>query len=62
MYKIRQIKYANNSTSIQVFKIENRKRVIVRQIGTAPNEQEKLDLLTHANNFIKKESEQLYLF
>ena len=45
MYKIRQIKYSANSVSIQVYKIENRKRVIVRHIGTARNEQEKLDLL-----------------
>lgn len=62
MYKIRQIKYAKNSTSIQVYKIENRKRVIVRHIGTARNEQEKLNLLTLANDFIEKKSKQLYLF
>src|SRR3972149_8214735 len=62
MYKIRQIKYAKDSTSIQVYKIENRKRVIVRHIGTARNEQEKLDLLTLANDFIEKKTKQLYLF
>jgi len=62
MYKIRQIKYAKNTTSIQVYKIENRKRVIVRHIGTARNEQERLDLLALANDFIEKTSKQLYLF
>lgn len=62
MYKIRQIKYVKNSISIQVYKIANRKRVIVRHIGTARNEQEKLDLLTLANDFIEKKSKQLYLF
>lgn len=62
MYKIRQIKYAINTVSIQVYKIENRKRVIVRHIGTARNEQEKSDLLILANDFIEKASKQLHLF
>lgn len=62
MYKIREIKYAPHSTSIQVYKIENRKRVIVRHIGTARNDQEKADLLTLANEFIQKTSKQLDLF
>ena len=62
MYKIRQIKYSANSVSIQVYKIENRKRVIVRHIGTARNEQEKSDLLTLAHAFIERLSQQLYLF
>ena len=59
MYKIREIKYATNSVSVQVYKIENRKRVIVRHIGTARNEQEKSDLLLLANDFIEKISRQL---
>ncbi|HRN49651.1 MAG TPA: IS1634 family transposase [Niabella sp.] len=62
MYKIREIKYTSNSTSIQVYKIENRKRVIVRHIGTAHNEQEKADLLSLAHDFIAKVSKQLSLF
>ena len=62
MYKIRQIKYASNSVSIQVYKIENRKRIIVRHIGTARNEQEKTDLLSLANDFIEKVSKQFNLF
>lgn len=62
MYKIRQIKYSEKSVSIQVYKIENRKRVIVRHIGTARNEQELSDLLVLANDFITKTSKQLFLF
>ncbi len=62
MYKIRQIKYAANSVSIQVYKIENRKRIIVRHIGTAHNEQEQSDLLFIAKDFIEKMSQQLTLF
>src|SRR5690349_6913955 len=61
-YKIRQIRYASNSVSIQVYKIENRKRIIVRHIGTSRNEQEKADLLALANDFIHKASKQLLLF
>lgn len=62
MYKIRQIKYSKNSVSIQVYKIENRKRIIVRHIGTARNEQEKCDLITLANDFISSISKQIFLF
>jgi len=62
MYKIRQIKYSSNSISIQVYKIENRKRVIVRHIGTAKNEQEKQDLISLAQEFIEKSTKQLHLF
>ncbi len=62
MYKIRQIKYAPTSVSIQVYKIVNRKRVIVRHIGTAHNEQEQSDLLFLAKDFIEKMSQQLTLF
>lgn len=62
MYKIRQIKYASNSISVQVYKIENRKRVIVKHIGTAHNEQEKFDLLQLANDFIEKTTKQVLLF
>ena len=62
MYKIRQIKYAQNSTSVQVYKIENRKRVIVRHIGTARDEQELSDLMSLGYDFIKKISKQLTFF
>ncbi len=62
MYKIRQIRYAANSVSIQVYKIEDRKRIIVRHIGTARSQQEKADLLLLANDFIAKASKQLLLF
>ena len=54
MYKIRQIKYSANSVSVQVYEIENRKRVVVRHIGTARNELEKANLLILANDFISK--------
>lgn len=62
MYKIREIKYSSRTVSIQVYRIENRKRKIIRHIGTATNEQEKLYLIDLANDFITKISLQLTLF
>lgn len=62
MYKIRQIKYSPKSISIQVYKIEARKRIIVRHIGTARNEEERQHLLFLADDFIEKASKQLKLF
>jgi transposase len=62
MYKIRTIRYSPNSVSVQVYQIINRKRVIIRHIGTARNEQEKSNLITVAEDFISKASKQLGLF
>jgi transposase len=62
MYKIRQIEYSSNSVSIQVYTIKNRRRVILRHIGTARTEKEKADLIALANEFIEKISKQLSLF
>jgi len=62
MYKIRQIQYTANSVSIQVYKIENRKRIIVKHIGTARNEKEKSDLLQIAKQYIQQLSKQISLF
>lgn len=47
---------------MQVYKIENRKRVIIRHIGTARTSTELADLLTLANDFIKTITRQLFLF
>ena len=62
MFKIRQIKYSADAVSIQGFKIENGKRVIIRHIGNARNEQGKADLLTLAKDFIERITRQLNLF
>jgi transposase len=62
MYKIRTIRYSPNSVSIQVYQIINRKRIIIRHIGTARNEHEKVDLIKLAQDFISKASKQLGLF
>lgn len=62
MYKIRKIKYSENSTSVQVYKIENRKRLIIRHIGTARSAQELTNLISLANDFIETSTKQLFLF
>ena len=62
MYKIRLISYSQNTVAIQVYTIENRKRKIVRHIGTAKNEEEKTKLIQLAYNFIEKISQQSFLF
>lgn len=62
MYKIRQISYAANSVSVQVYKIENRKRVVVKHIGTAKSEEELKELLALSQQFIAKLTRQVRLF
>lgn len=62
MYKIRLISYSQNTVAVQVYIIENRKRKIVRHIGTAKNEEEKSKLIKLAYNFIEKISKQSFLF
>lgn len=62
MYKIRKIKYSENSTSVQVYKIENRKRVIIKHIGTARSAEELINLISLANDFIETSTKQLFLF
>jgi len=62
MYKIREVSYSSKSTSVQVYKIVDRKRVIVRHIGTARSEKEKSDLIAVAYEFIEKISKQLTLY
>jgi transposase len=62
MYKLRVISYSPNSVSIQVYTIVNRKRKIVRHIGTANNDQQKEQLIRLGYDFIKKATNQLTLF
>lgn len=62
MYKIRTVKYSEQSVSVQVYIIENRKRKIIKHIGTARSEDEKANLIVLAQDFIQKVSHQLPLF
>lgn len=62
MYKIWKIKYSESSTPVQVYKIENRRRIIIKHIGTARSAQEPINLVTLANDFIETSTKQLFLF
>jgi transposase len=62
MYKIRKIKYSESSTSVQVYRIEKRKRVIIRHVGTARSAQELTNLISLAKDFIETSTRQLFLF
>lgn len=62
MYRIRAVKYSEHSVSIQVYVIENRKRKIIKHIGTARTEEEKDNLILLAQDFIQKIYKQLPLF
>lgn len=62
MYKIRKIKYSESSTSVQVYRIEKRRRVIIRHSGTARSAQELTNLVSLANDFIETSTRQLFLF
>ena len=53
---------ASGSFSVQVYKIVERKRKVVKHIGTAHNEQEKNDLQAVANEYIIQVSKQLAMF
>lgn len=61
-YHIRKIKTASNSIAVQVIKYENRKRVVVKHIGSAHNKDEILILLDNANNWITEQTKQIPLF
>lgn len=62
MYKIKEVKYSSSSVSIQIYVIENRKRRIVKHIGTAKTEDEKEKLIILAHDYIEKVSKQFNLF
>ncbi len=62
MLEVREIKYSEGSNSIQIYKIKNRKRVIVRHIGTARSGQKLRDLIVLTNDFIEKICKHLLLF
>lgn len=62
MYKIRDVKMVSGSVSVQVYKIVDRKRKVVKHIGTAHNDQGKNDLHSLANEYILQVSKQLALF
>ena len=61
-YHIRKVKTASRAIAVQVVKYENRKRVIVKHIGSARNKDEVNTLYNNAANWISKQTKQIPLF
>lgn len=61
-FHIRKIKTGSNNIAVQVVKYENRKRVIVKHIGTAHNKDEVTMLLNNAAQWIAEQTKQISLF
>jgi len=62
MLHIRTVKTASASEAVQVIRYLNRKRVVVKHIGSAHNQGELLSLKQTAQKWIDQETKQQYLF
>ena len=62
MYHIRKVKTASDSTAVQIIKYENRKRVVVKHMGSAHNKDEIIILWNNAENWITEQTKQIPLF
>ncbi|MBU1446057.1 IS1634 family transposase [Patescibacteria group bacterium] len=62
VFHIRKVKTASKSTAVQIVKYENRRRVVVKHIGSADNKEE-IDLLINcASEWIAEQTKQFDLF
>lgn len=62
MFCIRTVKTASSSTAVQVIRYLNRKRIVVKHIGSVHNQEELLSLKQTAQKWIDQETKQQYLF
>jgi len=62
MLKFREVKTGSGNTAVQVYYLRNRKRVIVKHIGSATNRDELHHLKQQAQQFIADFSSQTSLF
>lgn len=62
MLKVREVKTGSGKTAIQVYYLQNRKRVIVKHLGSAMTNEEVDILKQQAEHFIKDYSSQISLF
>lgn len=62
MYHIRAVKTASGATAVQVIRYQNRKRIVVKHIGSARTQEELDSLRTTASVWIDRESKQQHLF
>jgi hypothetical protein len=61
-YHIRKVKTGSKAIAVQVIKYENRKRVVVKHIGSAHNEEEVIILFDNAANWISEQTKQIPMF
>ncbi len=62
MYKIRIVETGSGASAVQVIRYQNRKRIVVKHIGSARNAEELLTLKQLAQNVIEEVSRQIDLF
>lgn len=61
-YHIRKVKTGSNSIAVQVIKYENRRRIIVKHVGSAHKKDEVVILLDNAAKWISDQTKQISLF
>lgn len=62
MFHIRTVKTASNATAVQVIRYQDRKRIVVKHIGSAQNAEETLSLKQTAHKWIDQTTKQQNLF
>lgn len=62
MYHIRTVKTTSGATAVQVVRYQNRKRIVVKHIGSARTPEEFLSLKQTAQIWIDRQTKQQYLF
>lgn len=62
MLKFREVKTSSGKTAVQVFYLHNRKRVIVKHLGSASTNDELDNLRLQEEQFIRDHSNQASLF
>lgn len=62
MFYVRTVKTASSSTAVQVICYRDRKRIVIKHIGSAHTQEELLSLKQIAQQWIDQETKQQYLF
>jgi len=62
MYRIRVVKTSSKASAVQVVRYHNRKRIIIKHIGSAHNEEDLRSLKEIAKRVIEEASKQIALF
>lgn len=62
MLYVRTTKTASSATAVQIIKYKDRRKIVVKHIGSAHNAEELLSLKQAAQSWIEKETRQIHLF